>query len=111
MSTKAHILYETGIEVYEETIEPQAVLGRVTGYNIYFMLDFPFIETASTEGQHLVVETKNMPHLPEKVKIWFGDILKLEFNWKYDHDMLIVFKGGSRSAEHISKGDYSFFES
>jgi hypothetical protein len=106
MSTKSTIINIHMFEMFEETSEPQDVFGKFQGCNIYFILEPPAFERLTLEGAYLILDIDLIEHLPYKMKFWGGDIVKME----YDNDgLLIVFKGGTKSASHLERKDYSIF--
>lgn len=100
MSTKSHIYYDSLIEIYSETSEPQSVLGNFRGYNIYILIEPELIKNIKIEGEYLFLQThsKFNTETPNKIKIWFGHI----FEFDYDDDGLSIgIKGGSSTAKLI----------
>jgi len=103
MSTKAHFIYEEGIDGYEETSEPQSIFGSFTGYNVYLTLDFKVLESVNFKGEYLYIETKNTKSIPSKIKIW-GDSV-IEF-WIDSDGLLLWLKGGHHITKRILQKDF-----
>jgi hypothetical protein len=106
MSTKSHIFYVNGIEVYEETSEPQSIFGNFQGFNLYFIVEPNFIKSFKIKGDYLFLEVISNELPQSKFKIWGGDILEID----YDSDgLLVIIKGGSQTEKRIYAKDLISF--
>lgn len=103
MSTKSHFIYEDGVEGFEETIEPQSIFGKFTGYNAYLIIDNAILKKSRLKGEYLIIETKNTEHLPAKFQIWGDAILEAEWD---DDGIMIRLKGGHHITKKIINNDY-----
>jgi len=104
MSTKAHFIYEDGIEGFEETIEPKSVFGKFVGYTAYFIIENIVLKSFQMIDDYIIIETKNTKHLPEKFKIW-GDAI-LQFDWDSD-GLCVKLEGGHHITKQIVSNDFS----
>ncbi len=104
MSTKAHFIYETGIEGFEETSEPSTIFGKVKGFNAYLCLEWSVLKSFSMVGEYLIIETKNTDKLPKKFSVWGGAILEFECD---EDGLAIHLDGGNHITKQIVSNDYS----
>jgi len=100
MSTKAHILNNAYLEVYNKTSEPQDIFGKFTGFNIYMIIENNILKSFKLQGEYIHIEVKEGWELPPKFKIWGGNVINADWN---SDGLLICIKGGTHTAKAIEK--------
>lgn len=101
MSTKAHFIYDIGIEGYQETSEARQLYTKFVGYDSYLIIDFPLLKEVKVKSDYVEIYLKNdIGFIPESFHIHGDTILECEID---SDGLMLHLKAGFTTDRFVKK--------